>query len=429
MSSSLPRGRTNLTERLSLATVGSVDDGKSTLIGRLIYDSKSMMIDQYQSIEQLSQRRGLAHPDFALLTDGLRAEREQGITIDVSYRYFATPKRRFILADSPGHAQYTRNTVTALSTSDLAVVLVDARNGITQQTRRHVVNAAMIGITDIVLAVNKMDLVGFRSSVYEEITNEFNTWVHALYHPVVAAIPMSALFGDNVVESSLNMPWYSGPSLLNYLIEVPLPTSEYDIEYSCMLVQYVLRPQMGSDDGDRAYAGQLVCGTFHTGDTIMVFPSRQQAGISGLNLLGRNVDMVQASQSISIRLDREIDISRGDLISSLLSPVRLTQHIYAMVTHLHERPLTTGDRVLLKHTTSTVHATIADIIYLVDVDTLKHLEKPLSLQMNDLGYVELQTSHQIAILPYASNKTMGSFILIDEVYFDTISAGVIQNSQ
>jgi sulfate adenylyltransferase subunit 1 len=424
-------GTGSATALLRFATAGSVDDGKSTLVGRLLHDSKSVLTDQLEAVTHASQKRGQEAPDLALLTDGLRAEREQGITIDVAYRYFATPRRRFILADTPGHVQYTRNMVTGASTAELAVVLVDARNGVVEQTRRHAAVAALLRVPHLVLAVNKMDLVDYAEPVFAAIAAEFSGYAASLGVPDVAAIPISALAGDNVVEPSARMDWYGGPTLLEHLESVPVggdPSAE-PVRFP---VQYVIRPQGGQNVAEeyrdyRGYAGQLASGVLRTGDRVTVLPSGLTSTVAGIDVLGKDTGVGYAPQSLTVRLTDDLDVSRGDLISAG-TPVEPTQDVLATVSHLNERPLTVGDRVLLKHTTRTVRAIVKDIPYLIDIDTLNHVDRPGSLRVNDIGRVVLRTAEPLALDPYATNRRTGSFLLIDPSDGTTLTAGMAGES-
>jgi len=419
-------GSGSATALLRFATAGSVDDGKSTLVGRLLHDSKSVLTDQLEAVAHASQRRGQDTPDLALLTDGLRAEREQGITIDVAYRYFATARRRFILADTPGHVQYTRNMVTGASTAELAVVLVDARNGVVEQTRRHAAVAALLRVPHLVLAVNKMDLVDYAEPVFAAIAAEFSGYAASLGVPDVAAIPISALAGDNVVEPSAHMDWYGGPTLLEHLEGVPVggDPSDQPVRFP---VQYVIRPQSGEHRDYRGYAGQLASGVLRTGDPVTVLPSGLTSTVAGIDVLGKDTGIAYAPQSVTVRLVDDIDVSRGDLISGG-TPVEPTQDVVATVSHLNERPLTVGDRVLLKHTTRIVRAIVKDIPYLIDIDTLEHVERPGALRVNDIGRVVLRTAEPLALDPYAANRRTGSFLLIDPSDGTTLTAGMAGES-
>ncbi|MFE5561694.1 sulfate adenylyltransferase subunit 1 [Streptomyces sp. NPDC056544] len=409
------------TSLLRLATAGSVDDGKSTLVGRLLYDSKSVLADQLQAVEHASRNRGQASPDFTLLTDGLRAEREQGITIDVAYRYFATPRRRFILADTPGHVQYTRNMVTGASTAELAVVLVDARNGVAKQTRRHAAIAALLRVPHVVLAVNKMDLVDWAEPVFAAIAAEFTAYTASLGIKDVLAVPISALAGDNVVEPTAHMNWYGGPTLLEHLETVPAG-SDPSAEPARFPVQYVIRPQTEPHPDYRGYAGQLTSGVLRVGDAVTVLPSGHHSAIASIDALGEETDIAWAPQSVTVRLADDIDVSRGDLIAASPAPVP-TKDIEANVSHLNERPLRAGDNVLLKHTTRTVRALVKEISYRIDIDTLEQRSCVDGLNVNDIGHVVLRTAEPLALDTYSDNRRTGSFLLIDRAHGTTLTAG------
>ncbi|MFE2070211.1 sulfate adenylyltransferase subunit 1 [Streptomyces sp. NPDC059467] len=394
-------------DTLRFATAGSVDDGKSTLVGRLLHDSKSVLADQLEAVEQASLSRGKDAPDLALLTDGLRAEREQGITIDVAYRYFATPKRRFILADTPGHVQYTRNMVTGASTAELAIVLVDVRNGVVEQTRRHAAVAALLRVPQVVLAVNKMDLVGYERTEFERIVADFTAQTAELGLPEVTAIPVSALVGDNVVDRSTNMDWYDGPALLEFLENVPVAADAADAP-ARFPVQYVIR------HGDiRHYAGQLVSGSLRVGDRVTVHPSGESSEITAIDVLGTEVAAAHAPQSIGIRLADQRDVSRGDMITAGPEVPALTQDVTAAVCHLADRPLRVGDRVLLKHTTRTVKAIVRD------------LAGATELTANDLGRITLRSAEPLPLDAYAVSRRTGAFILIDPADGATLTAGMV----
>ncbi|MFB7123479.1 MULTISPECIES: sulfate adenylyltransferase subunit 1 [Streptomycetaceae] len=413
---------TNATSLLRFATAGSVDDGKSTLVGRLLHDSKSVLADQLEAVEHASRSRGQEAPDLALLTDGLRAEREQGITIDVAYRYFATPRRRFILADTPGHVQYTRNMVTGASTAELAVVLVDARNGVVEQTRRHAAVAALLRVPHVVLAVNKMDLVDYAEPVFAAIAAEFTAYAASLGVKDVLAVPISALAGDNVVEPSAHMDWYGGPTLLEHLETVPVG-SDPGAEPARFPVQYVIRPQTEEHPDYRGYAGQLASGVLRVGDTVTVLPSGHTTTVAGIDALGRQADAAWAPQSVTVRLADDLDVSRGDLIAAGPVPVP-TKDIEATVSHLSERPLRAGDKVLLKHTTRTVRALVKDVAYRIDIDTLEQRPAPDGLNVNDIGRVVLRTAEPLALDGYSDNRRTGSFLLIDPADGTTLTAGM-----
>ncbi|MER5531662.1 GTP-binding protein [Streptomyces sp. NPDC002677] len=394
-------------DTLRFATAGSVDDGKSTLVGRLLHDSKSVLTDQLEAVEQASLSRGKDAPDLALLTDGLRAEREQGITIDVAYRYFATPKRRFILADTPGHVQYTRNMVTGASTAELAIILVDARNGVLEQTRRHAAVAALLRVPHVVLAVNKMDLVGYERAGFERIVADFTAQTAELGLPEVTAIPVSALVGDNVVDRSAAMDWYGGPALLEFLESVPVAADAADAP-ARFPVQYVIR------HGDiRHYAGQLVSGSLRVGDRVTVHPSGETSEIAAIDVLGTAVGAAHAPQSVGVRLADQRDVSRGDMITAGPEVPVLTQDVTAAVCHLADRPLRVGDRVLLKHTTRTVKAIV------------RELAGASELTANDLGRITLRSAEPLPLDAYAVSRRTGAFILIDPADGATLTAGMV----
>ncbi|MFJ2648271.1 sulfate adenylyltransferase subunit 1 [Streptomyces sp. NPDC087420] len=411
------------TTLLRFATAGSVDDGKSTLVGRLLHDSKSVLTDQLEAVERVSLSRGQDTPDLALLTDGLRAEREQGITIDVAYRYFATPRRRFILADTPGHVQYTRNMVTGASTAELAVVLVDARNGVVEQTRRHAAVAALLRVPHVVLAVNKMDLVAYAEPVFAAIAEEFTAYAASLGVPEITAIPISALAGDNVVEPSAHMDWYGGPTVLEHLETVP---SSHDLAHcpARFPVQYVIRPQSASHPDYRGYAGQISSGVLRVGDAVTVLPSGRTSTVEGIDALGESVDIAWAPQSVTLRLADDIDVSRGDLIAPSAQLPASTQDVEATVCHVADRPLTVGQRVLLKHTTRTVKAIVKDIPSRLTLDDLSQHPAPGQLVANDIGRVRIRTAEPLALDPYAESRRTGSFLLIDPADGTTLSAGM-----
>ncbi|WP_405868528.1 sulfate adenylyltransferase subunit 1 [Streptomyces sp. NBC_00005] len=398
-------------DTLRFATAGSVDDGKSTLVGRLLHDSKSVLTDQLEAVAHASRNRGQDTPDLALLTDGLRAEREQGITIDVAYRYFATPRRRFILADTPGHVQYTRNMVTGASTAELAIILVDARHGVVEQTRRHAAVAAMLRVPHVVLAVNKMDLVGYEEREFERIAEDFAGHAAELGLPGFTPIPVSALVGDNVVDRSAHMDWYTGPALLEFLENVPVGTDAASAAPARFPVQYVIR------HGEvRYYAGQLVSGALRVGDRVTVHPSGETSEITGIDVLGIPEEEAHAPQSISVRLADQRDVSRGNMISSGAEAPALTQDVRAAVCHLADRPLRVGDRVLLRHTTRTVKAIVKD------------LAGAAALSVNDLGRITVRTAEPLALDDYAVSRRTGAFILVDPADGATLTAGMVELS-
>ena len=409
---------------LRFSTAGSVDDGKSTLIGRLLYDSKGIFEDQLVAIERTSLRRGNAAVDLALLTDGLRAEREQGITIDVAYRYFATPRRKFIIADTPGHVQYTRNMVTGASTSDLAVVLIDARKGSLEQSRRHAFIASLLGIPHIVVAVNKMDLVDYSEEVFERISSEFAEWSGKLETHDITFIPISALHGDNVVERSTSMPWYQGPSLLYHLEHVHI-ASDRNLIDSRFPVQWIIRPQSAEHHDYRGYAGQIATGTFKPGDEVVVLPYGTKTHIKRVETLDGPLDEGVPPLSVSILLEDDIDISRGDMICRPHNQPTVTSEVDAMVCWMHERPLDVGGRYAIKHTTRSGRAIVDDVLYRIDINSLHRDEGANSLGLNEIGRVQLRTSTPLFVDEYRKNRHTGSFILLDETTNETVGAGMV----
>jgi sulfate adenylyltransferase large subunit len=413
---------------LRFTTAGSVDDGKSTLIGRLLYDSKQVLEDQLEHVTQASKRRGGEGAlDLALLTDGLRAEREQGITIDVAYRYFATPRRRFIIADCPGHRQYTRNMVTGASTADLAVVLIDARRGVLEQSKRHAFISALLGIPQMVVAINKMDLVEHSQARFEELVEEFEGFAEKLSGVKnIAYIPISALNGDNVVEPSERMGWYEGPMLLDLLEQVEVA---YDHPYdrpARFPVQWVIRPSSGTNTGDyRGYAGQLASGALRKGDEVTVLPSGRRTKIAAIDTYDGELEEAIAPMSLTLRLADELDVSRGELICRPEQAPTVARALEADVCWMAEQPLRPGGRYLIKHTSRSATAIVEEIGDLVDVHTLERAEPPPELALNDIGRVRLRTSVPLVFDPYRSNRRTGSFILIDEASNETVGAGMI----
>ncbi|MFW6772734.1 sulfate adenylyltransferase subunit 1 [Nocardioides sp. CPCC 205120] len=411
---------------LRFATAGSVDDGKSTLIGRLLLDSKAIFEDQLAAVEATSQSKGYDYTDLALLTDGLRSEREQGITIDVAYRYFATPSRKFIIADTPGHVQYTRNMVTGASTADLGLVLVDARHGLSEQSRRHAVLLSLLRVPHLVLAVNKMDLVDYSQERFDEIKREFSAFATKLTIPDLAVIPISALKGDNVVTRSENMPWYEGSSLLHHLENVHV-ASDRDLRDARFPVQYVVRPKSDEHHDYRGYAGQVAGGVFKPGDEVVVLPSGMTAKIAGIDLFDREVTEAFPPMSVTIRLDDELDVSRGDLVARPNNQPQVTQDIDAMVAWMSTTPLRPRQRLLVKHTTRTVKALVKDLDYRLDVNTLHRDQETGELGVNEIGRVRLRTQQPLLVDPYSRNRTTGAFILIDEATGVTVGAGMVND--
>jgi len=412
-------------ELVRLATTGSVDDGKSTLIGRLLFDTKQIFEDQLTAVEEASRRRGADYVDLALLTDGLRAEREQGITIDVAYRYFATPKRAFILADTPGHIQYTRNMVTGASTADVVVLLVDARNGIIEQTKRHAFIASLLGVPHLVLCVNKMDLVGFDQSVYDAITDEFREFAAKLQVTDLRFVPVSALQGDNVVGHSTRMPWYHGPSVLELLEEIHV-ASDRNLVDCRFPVQYVIRPHTMEHQDYRGYAGQIAGGTWRVGDEVVALPSGFTTRVASIDTPDGPVDEAVPPMSVTIRLEDEIDISRGDMICRVHNRPHVAQDLEAMVCWMTpDTALQPGQKLAVKHTTRWGRAMIKDLQYRLDVNTLHRDESAASLELNEIGRVSLRTTVPLFFDEYSRNRFTGSFILVDESTNNTVGAGMI----
>ena len=411
-------------ELLRFATAGSVDDGKSTLIGRLLYDSKSVFQDQLEAVERSSTQRGLDRVNLALLTDGLRAEREQGITIDVAYRYFATPKRKFIIADTPGHVQYTRNMVTGASTADLAVVLIDARKGVLEQTRRHASIASLLRVPHLVVAINKMDLVSWDRETFGAIRDDFRSFASRLDVTDVAFIPISALLGDNVVDPSTNMRWYEGPPMLTYLEEVEIAFDRNLVD-TRFPVQYVIRPHSDAHHDYRGYAGQVAGGVLHPGDEVVVLPSGKSTTIAAIDSYEGPLEEAFPPMSVTVRLTDDLDVSRGDLLSGPENQPHVGQSLEAMVCWMAERPLRAGDRYRVKHTSRSARALVRELVYRLDVNTLERDERIEDLGMNDIGRVTLRTATPLAFDEYSRNRATGSFILIDEATNATAGAGMI----
>ncbi|NDL58498.1 sulfate adenylyltransferase subunit CysN [Phytoactinopolyspora mesophila] len=409
---------------LRFATAGSVDDGKSTLIGRLLYDSKSIFTDQLESVERTSQERGDEYTNLALLTDGLRAEREQGITIDVAYRYFATPRRKFIIADTPGHIQYTRNMVTGASTADLAIVLVDARKGLVEQSRRHAFIVSLLRVPHLVLAVNKMDLVDWSEEVFEEISHEFAAFASKLAIPDLTAIPISALHGDNIVSRSENTPWYEGSSLLHHLEHVHIASDRnlVDVRFP---VQYVIRPQSLQHADYRGYAGQIAGGVLKKGDEVMVLPSGLTSRIAAIETADGPVAEAFAPMSVTVRLEDELDVSRGDMICRPHNRPAVAQDIDAMICWMADTPLVPGQKLAIKHTTRSARALVKEMQYKLDVNSLHRDESATQLDLNDVGRVRLRTTAPLLADEYRRNRITGGFILVDESTNRTVGAGMI----
>jgi bifunctional enzyme CysN/CysC len=420
-----PEAPSRAMDLLRFATAGSVDDGKSTLIGRLLYDSKSIFTDQLEAVEAVSRSRGDEYTNLALLTDGLRAEREQGITIDVAYRYFATPRRKFIIADTPGHIQYTRNMVTGASTADLALILVDARKGLLEQSRRHAFLCSLLRVPHLVLCVNKMDLVDYSQEIFESIADEFTAFAAKLEVPDLTIVPISALRGDNIVSRSENMPWYEGPSLLHHLERVHIASDRnlVDVRFP---VQHVIRPQSTVVSDYRGYAGQVASGVLKPGDEVMVLPSGFTSTIAGIETADGEVTEAFPPMSVTIRLADELDIARGDMICRPNNRPAVAQDIEAMVCWMDEsRPLTVGGKYAIKHTTRSARAIVRGIQYRLDVNTLHRDECASGLALNEIGRVKLRTTVPLLADEYRRNRTTGGFIIIDETTNRTVGAGMI----
>ncbi len=413
-----------MAELLRFATAGSVDDGKSTLIGRLLYDSKAIFEDQYEAIERTSRQRGDEQVNLALLTDGLRAEREQGITIDVAYRYFATPKRKFVIADTPGHVQYTRNMVTGASTADLALVLIDARKGIVEQSRRHAFLASLLRVPHLVVCVNKMDLVDYDQGVFDAIRDEFRAFATRLDIHDLAFVPVSALRGDNVVTRSAAMPWYSGTSLLHHLEEVFIASDRnlIDVRFP---VQYVIRPRSDEFHDYRGYAGQVASGVLRPGDEVVVLPSGFSTTIEAIDGPDGPVDEAFPPMSVTLRLADDLDVSRGNMICRPHNRPTVGQALEAMVCWFADQPLQVGGRYALKHTTQETRTVVQALDYRLDVNTLHRDQAAESLTMNEIGRVSLRTMAPLFYDEYRRDRATGSFILIDEATNATVAAGML----
>jgi sulfate adenylyltransferase large subunit len=413
-------------ELLRIATAGSVDDGKSTLIGRLLWDAKSIFEDQWEAIERSSVQRGDDYTNLALLTDGLRAEREQGITIDVAYRYFATPHRKFILADTPGHVQYTRNMVTGASTADVAIVLVDARHGIVEQSRRHAFLASLLSVQHIVLAVNKIDLVRFSADVFHRLELEFRALTARLDVADVTAIPVSALHGDNVVTRSERTPWYGGPALLEHLETLDV-VADRNLDDARFPVQYVIRPMSEAHHDYRGYAGQVASGVLRPGDEVEVLPSGRRTTVAGIDTFDGPVGAAYPPMSVTIRLTDDVDVSRGDLIVAAGSRPTVSQDLVATVCWMSDEPLRPGARLAVKHTTRTAKAIVKEIGERLDVTTFE-TGAATELHLNEIAQVTLRTAQPLCYDDYRSNRATGAFILIDEATGATVAAGMVGSS-
>ncbi|WP_255799488.1 sulfate adenylyltransferase subunit 1 [Mycobacteroides abscessus] len=421
-----------MSDLLRIATAGSVDDGKSTLVGRLLYDTKSVLIDQFDAVTKASESRGLDAPDLSLLVDGLRAEREQGITIDVAYRYFATPKRSFILADTPGHVQYTRNTVSGASTAQLVILLVDARKGVIEQTRRHAAVLALLGVPRLVLAVNKIDLVPDSARIFEAISAEFNELTSSLgWKPEnVVEIPVSALHGDNIATRSERTGFYNGPTLIEHLESVPAHGESDGASGAIGLrfpVQYVIRPRTAEYPDYRGYAGQVAAGAVRVGDEVVISPAGQRTTVAGIDTTDGPLEVAEAGRSITLILADDVDASRGDLIASLDVPDPVSE-LDGTVCWLADKPLKAGARLLLKHGTRTVPAIIGALVERFDEQNLSADPAPESLELNDIGQISIRLAEAISVDEYVDDRTAGSFLLIDPSSGNTLAAGLVGNA-
>lgn len=411
-------------ELLRFSTAGSVDDGKSTLIGRLLYDSKSIFEDQYDAIKTTSERRGEETVNLALLTDGLKAEREQGITIDVAYRYFSTPKRKFIIADTPGHIQYTRNMVTGASTANVALILIDARNGIVEQTRRHAFIASLLQIPHLVILINKMDLVGYSEEVYNRIKDEFSEFSYKLDVRDVHFIPVSALNGDNVVDKSDKMPWYGGSSLLYFLENVHIG-SDHNLIDCRFPVQYVIRPYSDDFHDYRGYAGRIAGGVFKKGDKVTLLPSGFSSTIDKITTFDGEIDEAYPPMSVTLLLADDLDLSRGDMIVRENNQPIITQDLEVMVCWFNEKPLQLRGKYTVLHTTQEARCVVKDIRYKLNINTLHRNEEDKYIGMNDIARIVIRTTKPLFIDPYRRNRITGSLILVDEGTNETVGAGMI----
>jgi bifunctional enzyme CysN/CysC len=411
-------------ELLRFATAGAVDDGKSTLIGRLLYDTKSIFVDQLAAVERVSRERGDEYTNLALLTDGLRAEREQGITIDVAYRYFSTPRRSFIIADTPGHIQYTRNMVTGASTADLAVVLVDARKGLLEQSRRHAFLTSLLRVPHIVVAINKMDLVDWDAAVFERIREDFEIFAARLEVQDISVIPISALHGDNVVTRSGAAPWYEGPSLLHHLENVHV-SGDRNLIDTRLPVQYIIRPHDSRHLDYRGYAGTMAGGVIRVGDQVVVLPGGLTSTVVGIDSPAGPIETAFAPMAITVRLADDIDVSRGDMICRPRNQPSMRQDVDAMLCWMVDTPLRKGTKLAIKHTTRSARAVVRELQYRLDVNTLHRIPEPDSLRLNDIGRVQLRTTVPLLCDPYSRNRATGGFVVIDESTNRTVGAGMI----
>jgi sulfate adenylyltransferase subunit 1 len=412
-------------ELLRFTTAGSVDDGKSTLIGRLLYDSKSIFEDQLDAVKKASLKKGSEHLNLALLTDGLRAEREQGITIDVAYRYFATPHRKFIIADTPGHIQYTRNMVTGASTANAAIILIDARNGVTEQTHRHAYIASLLEIPHIIVCINKMDLQDYREEVFNRIKTDFKSFSDQVFPGKdVRFIPISALHGDNVVDPSENMDWYQEGTLLQALENIPI-SNDHNLTDGRFPVQFIIRPESNEFHDYRGYAGRIAGGFFHKGDRVLVLPSRIPSVITSINTFNNTQEEAFAPMSVTLTLADAIDISRGDMIVQENNMPRESTTIEVMLCWMNQRPLQVNGKYAVKHTTRDVRCMVREVKYILNINTLEKQEEEKVVKLNDIACVVLQTTKPLFYDPYSVNRITGSLILIDESTNETMGAGMI----
>ena len=411
-------------ELLRFTTAGSVDDGKSTLIGRLLYDSKSIFADQMEAIERASIGKGEEYVNLALLTDGLRAEREQGITIDVAYRYFATPKRKFIIADTPGHIQYTRNMVTGASTANLAIILVDARHGVIEQTKRHAYIASLLQIPHVVVCVNKMDLVGFSESTYEGVKKDFEDFSSKLDIKDVRFVPISALLGDNVVDRSKKMDWYGGSTLMHILENVHIGSDHNHID-ARFPVQFVVRPMKTEYHDYRGYAGRVAGGIFREGEEVAVLPSGFTTRIKSIDVMGGKVNEAFPPMSVTLTLEDDIDISRGDMIVKVNNRPQVEQDVDMMICWLSEKPLQIGGKYTVRHNTKDARCIIKEVRYKMNINTLHKMEGDSAIGLNDIGRISIRTTSPLFFDSYRKNRSTGSLIIIDEATNNTVGAGMI----
>tara|TARA_A100001234_G_scaffold202050_1_gene195213 strand:- start:590 stop:1843 length:1254 start_codon:yes stop_codon:yes gene_type:complete len=409
---------------LRFTTAGSVDDGKSTLIGRMLYDSKSIFQDQLEAVEKSSKNKGFDYVDLSLLTDGLKSEREQGITIDVAYRYFETPKRKFIIADTPGHIQYTRNMVTGASTANLAIILIDARKGLLEQTHRHSFIASLLGIPHVIVCINKMDLVNYDEKIYKNIVSDYKNFSAKLNIKDIRFIPISALLGDNIVNKSEKMNWYTGGTLLHELENVHISSDRNYID--CRFpIQNVIRPHRKEFQDYRGYCGRIESGIFKVGDIVKALPSGFKSEILSISVGDENIDEAFPPMSVSMTLKDDIDISRGDMLVRENNTPNQTQQVDVIITWMNEKPLTPNSKFLLRHTSQEVKAIVSDINYEIDINTLHRIKDVELLKMNSIGRIKIRTASQIFVDNYNVNRSTGSIILIDPQTYETVGAGMI----